>query len=56
MGRYGHSEERPKVEPLFAMTTQVSIKVHSYQQVYHNRAYLSMYFVYTKHYIYLYFL
>ena len=26
MGQYGHSEERPKIEPLFAMTTQVPIR------------------------------
>lgn len=44
MGRYGHSEERPILKPLFAMTTQVSIKVHLLVQVYHNRAYLSTYF------------
>jgi len=44
MGRYGHSEERPILKPLFAMTTQVSIKVHLLIQVYHNRAYLSTYF------------
>jgi hypothetical protein len=26
MGQYGHSEERPKIEPLFAMTMQVLSK------------------------------
>lgn len=40
MGRYGHSEERPKIEPLIAMTKQVSIKVYLLVQVYYNITYL----------------
>ncbi len=48
MGRYGHSEERPKIEPLFTMTNSQFISKNHIEILYTFYGIMSNRFTYTK--------